>query len=280
MTEMLNELISLMSLETIEKGLYRGQSQDLGFKNLYGGQALGQAVSAAQNTVDAAFVIHSLHSYFILPGDSNLPVVYQVDNVRDGRTVSTRRVRAIQDGREIFILMASFQLADDGFDHQDEMPECRPPEALTSFSDRFKESDTPSNELPITRAIDFRTETEYDWWEPKPAPGNRKFWMKAKGPLPDDARLHASLLAYASDYTFLVTALMPHGASGATPGFQIATIDHSVWFHRPFRFDDWLLFDMQSPSASGGRGLVKGRIYDQTGRLVASAMQEGVIRQR
>lgn len=285
MTKVLNELSALLQLEFIEQGLYRGQSQDLGYKALFGGQVMGQALSAAQETMTENRFVHSLHSYFLRPGNASLPVVYEVEVIRDGASFSTRRVQAIQNGKAIFYMTASFQHAEQGFDHQDSMPNVAAPESLSSFTDYLKDNQEHIPErlrqkFLAEKPIDIRPVQQYNWLAPKPTDSIHQVWIKANGQLSDDLRMHTYLLAYTSDFHFLPTALLPHGASHWQPNFQIATIDHAMWFHRPFRFDDWLLYCMDSPSASNGRGLVKGQIYDQKGRLVASTMQEGVIRQR
>ncbi len=285
MTKVLNELSALLKLEFIEQGLYRGQSQDLGYKALFGGQVMGQALSAAQETMAENRFVHSLHSYFLRPGNASLPVVYEVEVIRDGASFSTRRVQAIQNGKAIFYMTASFQQAEQGFDHQDSMPNVAAPESLSSFTDYLRDNQEHIPEelrqkFLAEKPIDIRPVQQYNWLAPKPTNSIHQVWIKANGQLPDDLRMHTYLLAYTSDFHFLPTALLPHGASHWQPNFQIATIDHAMWFHRPFRFDDWLLYCMDSPSASNGRGLVKGQIYDQKGRLVASTMQEGVIRQR
>ncbi len=285
MTKVLNELSALLQLEFIEQGLYRGQSQDLGYKALFGGQVMGQALSAAQETMTENRFVHSLHSYFLRPGNASLPVVYEVEVIRDGASFSTRRVQAIQNGKAIFYMTASFQHAEQGFDHQDSMPNVAAPESLSSFTDYLKDNQGHIPEglrqkFLAEKPIDIRPVQQYNWLAPKPTDSIHQVWIKANGQLSDDLRMHTYLLAYTSDFHFLPTALLPHGASHWQPNFQIATIDHAMWFHRPFRFDDWLLYCMDSPSASNGRGLVKGQIYDQKGRLVASTMQEGVIRQR
>jgi acyl-CoA thioesterase-2 len=285
MTKVLNELSALLQLEFIEQGLYRGQSQDLGYKALFGGQVMGQALSAAQETMAENRFVHSLHSYFLRPGNASLPVVYEVEVIRDGASFSTRRVQAIQNGKAIFYMTASFQHAEQGFDHQDSMPNVAAPESLSSFTDYLKDNQEHIPEglrqkFLAEKPIDIRPVQQYNWLAPKPTNSIHQVWIKANGQLSDDLRMHTYLLAYTSDFHFLPTALLPHGASHWQPNFQIATIDHAMWFHRPFRFDDWLLYCMDSPSASNGRGLVKGQIYDQKGRLVASTMQEGVIRQR
>lgn len=283
MSQVLSDLLELLSLEKIEHGIYRGQSQDLGFKALFGGQVMGQALSAAQNTVDADRMVHSLHSYFLLPGDAQKPVIYDVEVIRDGRSVSTRRVKAIQNGKAIFYMTASFQQYAEGFDHQDKMPEVAGPEGIASFQDYIAEREAFFPE-PIRakfmaeKPIDIRPVQAYDWAKPKAIPPQCDMWIKTTGNLPDDLRTHMYMLAYTSDYHFLPTSLYPHGASHWHQNIQIATIDHAMWFHRPFRFDDWLLYSMESPSASNGRGLVRGKIFNQQGELVASTVQEGVIR--
>ncbi len=285
MSKVLNELSALLKLEFIEQGLYRGQSQDLGYKALFGGQVMGQALSAAQETVAENRIVNSLHSYFLRPGNASLPVVYEVEVIRDGASFSTRRVQAIQNGKAIFYMTASFQHSEQGFDHQDTMPNVTAPEDLSSFTDYLKANqqcipEPLRQKFLAEKPIDIRPVQQYNWLAPKVTDSIHQIWIKANGQLPDDFRLHTFLLAYTSDFHFLPTALMPHGASHWQPNFQIATIDHAMWFHRPFRLDDWLLYSMDSPSASNGRGLVKGQIFNRQGQLVASTMQEGVIRQR
>ncbi len=285
MSKVLNDLLSLLKLETIEQGLYRGQSQDLGFKAVFGGQVMGQALSAAQETVDPNRNVHSLHTYFLLPGDASRAIVYEVENIRDGKSFNTRRVKAIQGGKTIFYMTASFQEPEEGFDHQHTMPDVVGPENLSSYSDFIKKNQhlLPENIKDIFLAekpIEIRPVEEYNWVAPVKSAPTYNMWIKANGVLPNDLRIHTYMLAYTSDFHFLPTALMPHGASHWQPNFQIATIDHAMWFHRPFRFDDWLLYSMESPSATSGRGLVRGQIFNREGELVASTMQEGVIRQR
>jgi acyl-CoA thioesterase-2 len=285
MTRVLDELSALLKLEVIEQGIYRGQSQDLGYKALFGGQVMGQALSAAQETIAANRSVHSLHSYFLRPGDASLPVIYEVEVIRDGASFSTRRVQAVQNGKAIFYMTASFQHAEAGFDHQDTMPNVVAPEDLPSFTDYIKANQhaipQPLREKFLAeKPIDIRPVKQYNWLQPKATEAVSQMWIKANGNLPDDLGIHTYMLAYTSDFHFLPTALLPHGASYWQPNFQIATIDHAMWFHRPFRFDDWLLYCVDSPSASSGRGLVRGQIYNRQGELVASTMQEGVIRQR
>lgn len=285
MSKVLDELLSLLKLEMIEPDLFRGQSQDLGFRALFGGQVMGQALSAAQETVDKDRIVHSLHSYFLRPGDASKPVTYQVESIRDGGSFSTRRVKAIQSGKVIFYMTASFQLSESGFNHQDKMPEVQGPEDIPSYHDfivKYQDALPPvmREKFLSEKPIEIRTVEQYNWVQPKKVEGKTHTWLKANGELTDDLRIHTCMLAYASDFHFLPTALLPHGVSHWSPNFQIATIDHTIWFHRPFRLDDWLLYCMESPSSSNGRGLVKGQIFNRQGELVASTMQEGVIRQR
>lgn len=285
MSKVLDDLSSLLKLETIEQGIYRGQSQDLGFKALFGGQVLGQALSAAQETVEPNRQVHSLHSYFLRPGDASKPVVYEVEELRNGRSFSARRVQAIQNGKTIFFMSASFQGVEEGFDHQDAMPDVPGPEGLPSYQDFIIEHqalipEATREKFVADKPIIIRPVEQYNWIKPKPTSGKVNMWIKTNGELPDDLRIHTYMLAYTSDFHFLPTALFKHGQTHWQPNMQIATIDHSMWFHRPFRFDDWLLYSIDSPSASSGRGLVKGQIFNRQGQLVASTMQEGVIRLR
>lgn len=285
MQRLLSDLVDLLSLERLDRDLFRGNSQDLGWGAIFGGQVLGQALSAAAQTVVADRPVHSLHGYFIRAGDLRRPIVYSVDRLRDGKSFSTRRVDAVQEGEAIFSLEASFQVEEEGFEHQDAMPEVPPPEALRSerelalaLADRlpaaFRAIATAERPIEI-RPVEPRNPLKPTAVEPR-----RHLWVRASDPLADDAALHRYMLAYASDFSFLGTALDPHGVSWLTPGMQVASLDHAMWFHRPFRFDDWLLYSVDSPSASGGRGLVRGRFFDRAGRLVASCAQEGLIRRR
>ena len=215
----------------------------------------------------------------------SLPVIYEVENIRDGSSFSTRRVQAVQNGKAIFYMTASFQHPEPGFDHQDTMPNVVAPEELPSFTDYIKANQhaipkSLREKFLAEKPIDIRPVQQYNWLQPEVTEAVSQMWIKANGNLPDDLGIHTYMLAYTSDFHFLPTALFPHGASYWQPSFQIATIDHAMWFHRPFRFDDWLLYCIDSPSASNGRGLVRGQIYNRQGELVASTMQEGVIRQR
>lgn len=284
MSKVLNELLGLLELEKLDDNLFIGQSQDLGFKALFGGQVIGQALSAAKQTLAQERQLHSFHSYFLRPGDAKKPVTYIVEITRDGRSFSTRRVQAMQNGKAIFNLTASFQIEELGFEHQDDMPAVVGPEGLATIQElQMQHKDKIPQAMHSTifaeRPIEFRPVKEYDWLNPKKSSSKNQVWMRAKGDMPNDLRIHKYLLGYASDYNFLPTAVHPHGRSIWSKDFQIATIDHSMWFHRDFKFDDWLLYDIDSPSASGGRGLVRGKIYNQQGQLVASTAQEGVIRQ-
>ena len=285
MSKVLDQLLALLKLETIEQGIYRGQSQDLGFKALFGGQVMGQALSAAQETISQDRFVHSLHSYFLRPGDASKPVVYEVENIRDGRSFGTRRVKAIQNGKVIFYLTASFQETEQGFEHQAAMPNVTGPEELPSISDFIFDHqeyipEAVRGKFLSEKPIELRPVEQYNWVKPSKAEPKCHMWIKANGHMPNDLRIHTYMLAYTSDFHFLPTALFAHGKSHWQPNFQIATIDHAMWFHRPFRMDEWLLYVMESPTAVGGRGLVRGQIFSQSGELVATTMQEGVIRQR
>ena len=285
MQPVLANLVELLGLERIDRDLFRGRSQNLGWGAIFGGQVLGQGLSAAAQTVPADRVVHSLHAYFLRAGDVRGSIVYQVDRIRDGKSFTTRRVVAVQNGEAIFSLAASFQVDEPGLDHQDVMPDVVGPEQLLSerdlavrMSDRIPEKLRPM--ALAERPIELRPVQPRNPLRPTPTEPSRQIWLRAIDALPDDAALHRYLLAYASDFSFLTTSLDPHGASWLQPQMQVASLDHAMWFHRPMRMDDWLLYDIQSPSASGARGLVRGRFFDRQGRLVASAVQEGLIRRR
>jgi acyl-CoA thioesterase-2 len=285
MSQVLDELLDLLRLERIEENLFRGQSQDLGWGAIFGGQVVGQALSAAEQTVPSDRRVHSLHAYFLRRGDASKPVVYDVDCIRDGKSFTTRRVVAIQNGRPIFNLAASFQIEEAGFDHQDEMPEAHGPEGLTSeleIARRFADviPERMREKFTCDKPIEIRPVEPDNPLAPTARPPRREVWFRAAAPLPDRLPVHQYMLAYASDFHLLAASLQPHGVSWMTPGMQMASLDHAMWFHRPFRFDDWLLYVVDSPSASGARGLVRGRFFDREGRLVASTAQEGLIRQR
>ena len=283
MSQALNDLLALLALEPLDTGLFRGHSIDLGFGAVFGGQVMGQALSAAKYTLDENRPIHSFHSYFLRPGDVNKPIIYDVENLRDGKTTSTRRIKALQHGKPIFYMTASFQQSNSGFEHQAPMPDVAGPNGLLSEEQRIRAlaDYLPASVKPQLLAeqpIDMRQVNYVDPLQPVPAEPLRYIWLKAKGTLPDDPRIHKYLLAYAADFNFLPTSLMPHGRSFWERELQVATIDHSMWFHQDFRFDEWILYVVESPRAVGGRGLVQGRFYTQQGDLVATAMQEGLIR--
>lgn len=285
MSQALQNLLDLLDLEKIEEGLFRGQSEDLGLRQVFGGQVVGQALYAAKQTVPAERSVHSFHNYFLRPGDSSKPIIYDVEILRDGNSFSARRVSAIQHGKPIFYMTASFQSPEEGFEHQNTMPDVPPPEGLMSESDIAqklshmlpdKVREKFIGQKPIEmRPVKFHNPLKGSVEEP-----HRYVWFRANGTMPDDQRIHQYLLGYASDFNFLPTALQPHGIGFLEPGMQVATIDHSMWFHRPFRMDDWLLYVVESTSASGARGFVRGQFYTRDGVLVATTVQEGVIRQR
>ena len=286
MSDVLDELVELLSLEKIEENLFRGASQDLGWGTVYGGQVLGQALSAAVKTVPEDRHVHSLHAYFLRPGDVSRPVVYDVDRIRDGGSFTTRRVVAIQKGRPIFNMSASFQLQEEGFSHQADAPDAPSPESLKTDRERIAEYaenlPKPLQKLALAdRPFELRAVDPIDDpTAPGAKPAHHMHWLKATGTLGDQPALHRFLLAYASDFSFLSVALRPHEVTWLTPGMLVASVDHAMWFHRPFRVDEWLLHVVESPSASGARGFVRGNIFDTDGNLVASTSQEGLIRQR
>jgi acyl-CoA thioesterase II len=286
MTQVLDELVTLLALEQIEVNLFRGQSQDLGWGTVYGGQVLGQALSAAVQTVPTERHVHSLHGYFLRPGAVDKPIIYEVDRIRDGGSFTTRRVVAIQGGKAIFSLGASFQASEAGFEHQDEMPAVPAPASVPTQQELAA---TYADQLPVFLRAQALAERPFEM-RPLEPPSNptqpqarapeRMLWLKATGELPDDPALHRCLLAYASDFAFLTTAMLPHAVSWLSPRMQVASLDHAMWFHQDVRVDEWLLHVIDSPKAHGGRGLVRGRVFTQSGRLVASTAQEGLIRQR
>lgn len=285
MSQALKNLLDLLDLEKIEEGIYRGQSEDLGLRQVFGGQVVGQALYAAKQTVPLERNIHSFHSYFLRPGDSSQPIIYDVENLRDGNSFSARRVKAVQHGKPIFYMTASFQTAEEGFEHQNVMPEVPAPESLKSESEIANSMthlipESVREKFTCEKPLEMRPVTFHNPLMGTVEEPIRNVWFKANGEMPDDPRIHQYLLGYASDFNFLPTALQPHGKGFLEPGMQVATIDHSMWFHRPFRLDDWLLYAVESTSASGARGFVRGQFYNRAGELIASTVQEGVIRQR
>jgi len=284
MTSAIETLLATLDLEPLEENLFRGRSPQSGWQRVFGGQVIGQALVAAARTVDARGA-HSLHAYFMRPGDPAVPIVYQVDRIRDGRSFTTRRVVAIQHGHAIFSMSASFQVAEEGFDHQIEMPDVPPPEDLPSEAElkaSFVEGAPEpvrrywQRERPIElRPVDLRHYVSRDSLQPV-----QRVWVRATGKLPDDPDIHRCVLAYASDFTLLDTSLFAHGRTIFDHDVQAASLDHALWFHRPFRADEWLLYMEDSPSSSGARGFTRGQLFSRDGKLVASVAQEGLIRLR
>jgi len=277
------ELVSLLQLERIEDNLFRGQSRDIGTRYVFGGQVLGQALSAAQQTVDADRAAHSLHAYFLRAGDIDKPIVYNVERTRDGGSFSVRRVTAIQHGQPIFNFSASFQSAESGVEHELPMP------AVPQAEDVAPVEMLPEEELArlppklqrwfgSSGPFEFRHIYPRDELNPPKRPPFQQVWFRLSERVPDNPVLHRALLAYASDFHLIGTTLFPHGVSFLQRNVQVASLDHAMWFHRPFRADEWLLYSCDSPTAQGARGLARGMIYDSAGRLVASTAQEGLIR--
>ncbi|MET0210226.1 MAG: acyl-CoA thioesterase II [Burkholderiaceae bacterium] len=284
-TQLVQDLVDLLRLEQLGANRFRGGTEDIGTVNVFGGQVLGQALMAASRTVDATRPIHSLHAYFLLPGDKREPIEYEVDRVRDGRSFATRRVVAMQKGRTIFTMMASFHAAEAGaFEHQTPMPAAPAPETLVSDVSQRRITldgmpDFPNREkLTEERPIEFRTVDPPNFLRPEPRPADCQIWLRALTALPDDPALHCAMLAYASDRGLLRAALLPHGLSFMQPRMRGASLDHAMWFHRDFRIDDWLLYCIDSPSGGASRALCRGEIYARDGRLVVSVAQEGVLR--
>jgi acyl-CoA thioesterase-2 len=278
----IEELLQLMELEQLEVNLFRGESRDIGTARVFGGQVLAQSIIAASRTVDEGS-IHSLHSYFLRAGDAEAPIVYNVERNRDGRSFKSRRVVAIQHGRPIFTLAASFQLEQEGIEHQFNMPDVPMPEELSSESnipeDRLEQV-TPLLRRWFTRTgpFDFRPTRQRDVFNPKPQAPFSDIWFRLNKKIDVSDEMHRALMAYASDFHLVGTATLPHGISFIQDDLLMASLDHGMWFHRSARVDDWLLYSCDSPSSSGGRGLARGLIYDRNGRLVASTIQEGMIR--
>jgi acyl-CoA thioesterase-2 len=278
----IGDLLELLDLEPIEFNIYRGHNRDIGSGRVFGGQVMAQALVAAQRTLEEERVVHSVHGYFILPGDLKAPIVYFVDRLRDGKSFTTRRVTAIQHGRAVFNMSASFHRAEEGFEHQIPMPDVPPPEALTSELEHIRQKahhipETLREVLTQDRPIDFRV-VDTDPFDRTPRPPHRCMWLRTVGPMPDATLDHQAVLAYASDYGLLATAVQPHGLTIRSPELQAASLDHAVWFHRPFRIDEWLLYAMDSPAASGARGFTRGSVFTRDGKLVASTAQEGLLR--
>lgn len=282
MHPVLKDLIALLKLERIEDNIFRGDSRDLGSPQVFGGQVLGQALSAAQHTVNGR-VAHSLHAYFLRRGDVNAPIIYDVDRARDGGSFSNRRVVAIQHGRPILNLAASFQTPEKGLEHQGDMPDVPPPDGLKDLTEVA--ADVLEN-IPMKlrrfmtdkRPFEFRPVDPVSLDAREKLPAQKQVWVRAVDRLPDDFALHQNLLAYVSDFELLATSTLPHGLSMTRRNVIMASLDHALWFHCEFRMDEWLLYSMDSPNASGARGFARGQLFTQSGKLVASTSQEGLIR--
>ncbi|MCZ7526214.1 MAG: acyl-CoA thioesterase II [Acidimicrobiia bacterium] len=277
----LDELLALLELEQLEVNLFRGTSPDERRQRVFGGQVAAQALVAAGRTVEPDRFVHSLHAYFLRPGDPTVPIVYDVDRIRDGRSFTTRRVVAVQHGRAIFNLAASFHLDEDGFEHQGAMPEVPAPERLPTMAERVVELadqlDPDTRDwLGRERPIDIRSVHAPRWLDRRPRPAVQDVWIRANGDLPDDPLVHACVVAYASDMTLLDTVVQPHDVPPG--GLMVASLDHAMWFHRRFRADEWLLYHQRSPAAAGARGLAEGSIFTIDGSLVVTVVQEGLVR--
>jgi acyl-CoA thioesterase-2 len=281
MQQAVDDLVTLLDLENIEVNIFRGVSPEFRRQRVFGGQVAGQALVAAARTVESDFSVHSLHAYFIRPGDGAVPILYEVDRLRDGGSFVTRRVVAIQHGRAIFNLQASFQRPEqDRFDHQQSMPDdVADAASLPDFKERMKPwKEMLGDEYARDRPIDVRNADWLPGDRKRALPPSQRVWLRADGRLPDDPVLHACIVTYASDMTLLDTATLPFAMGAMEENLFMASLDHAMWFHRPFRADEWLLYVQDSPSASQGRGLARGLIYNRSGELAVSVVQEGVLR--
>ncbi len=283
MSSQIKPLLERLDLERLDRDLYRGFSPDDGRPRVFGGQVAAQALVAAVRSVEKR-VVHSLHSYFMRPGDPKLPILYEVDRIRDGRSFTTRRVVAVQEGEAIFTMAASFQKEEPGHDHFVPMPEAAPPESVPSTDELIhaaaEESGHPIFRFleRLERPIEVHDLDPTDPRKPTKRTGEHLVWFRARGALPDDALLHQCVLTYASDLTLLDASLRQHGLTWFDPSMQVASLDHSIWFHRPFRADQWLLYVTESPSTSSARGLNFGRVYTHEGQLAATVAQENLMR--
>ena len=285
MSTAVDDLIGILDLEELDLNLFRGRSPQNGWQRVYGGQVIGQALVAAVRTVEPDRLAHSMHAYFLLPGDPKVPIIYDVDRMRDGKSFATRRVTARQHGHPIFSMLVSFHTHEEGLTHQAQMPDVPPPEQLPT------EKEVRAKYLPLLpeavrryyereRPIEMRP-VEFDRYTGKKYPDGRfHVWIKINGRLPDELSLHQCALAYASDMTLLDASLTPHGRTPFEKEFMAASLDHALWLHRPFRADEWLLYAQDTPSLQGSRGFARGLIFTQDGALVASVAQEGLVRLR
>lgn len=284
MLDVTRKLVELLDIAPVGDDHFQGESEDLGFPNVFGGQVLGQALMAASRTVESRLP-HSMHAYFLRPGNHRLPIDYEVQRVRDGGSFTVRRVIARQEGKEILTGSVSFQIAEDGYEHQMAMPPAPDVDGLKSeqeYSEMLRPYIPEGLQQFLTRQrpIEIRPVNPVNPLKPEPRPPQKQSWLRAQGELPDDPVLHRCLLAYASDFSFLGTSLHPHGITFMSPDMQVASLDHAIWFHRDFRMDDWLLYDKDSPSAFGGRGFNRGSFFTRDGVMVASTAQEALIRHR
>lgn len=285
MSKAVETLLKTLDLEKIEQNLYRGESPQVGWQRVFGGQVIGQSLVAAQRTVDEDRPVHSLHGYFMRPGDPSVPIVYNVDRIRDGRSFTTRRVVAIQHGKAIFSMSASFQIVEPGLEHFVEMPDLPNAEDLPSekqLAEQFVNHAPESirNYWQRERPIELRPINLDHYLSDKKLDPSQNIWIRATGEIPDDPAIQQAVLAYASDMTLLDTSLFAHGRAIFDPNLQVASLDHSIWFHRPINMADWHLYSQDSPNSSGARGFTRGSIYSPDGQLVASVAQEGLIRER
>lgn len=285
---LMQDLLTQLDLETLEDRLFRGVSRNLGGHSVFGGQVAGQALVAATRTVGVDLHAHSLHGYFIRPGDMDAAIVYEVEITRDGHSFATRRVQAIQHGQPIFTMLASFHVQEEGYVHQAPMPDAPDPETLTNNDELRKQWADELDRVPESLreavgreiALDMRPVRPRNMLNPDKREPRQQVWFKTKVAVPENPALHRAILTYASDFDLLSTALLPHGASFFTRGMMMASLDHALWFHRDLRVDDWLLYCMDSPGAQDARGLSRGLIYNRNGDLVASSAQEGLMRLR
>lgn len=281
----MEQLLDILDLELIEENLYRGRSPESGWQRVFGGQVIAQALTAAHRSVDPDRFVHSLHAYFLRPGDPSIPILYQVERLRDGASFTTRRVVAVQHGKAIFAMSASFQIDEPGFDHQIPMPTIVPPEKLMGEAEMkamFLANAPESVRRYWTRArpVEIRPTSLVHYVSNQKLEPMQDVWVRTTGPVPENRALQAAVLAYLSDMTLLDTSLYAHGTSIFDQNLQVASIDHAMWFHRPVPFDDWLLYSQDSPSASGARGMTRGNLFSRSGQLVASVAQEGLIRKK
>ena len=280
MNPILSEILDILNIETVERNLYRGKNHNT--EHVFGGQVLAQALTAAYRTVETDHQLHSMHAYFIRAGDWQAPILYEVDRIRDGRSFTTRRVAAIQHGRAIFTLSCSWHKQEEGLLHSQPMPDVPPPDSLRGelevFRDLAKKFPDVARYSFRFEAIDSRQVERIPMGDPQEYPPFKHTWLRARDPLPDDPEVHIALLAYMSDLDFMSTSMLPHRGTLERESIRGASLDHSLWFHRPFRADEWLLFAKESPNANGARGFVRGHFFTQSGELVATAAQECLIR--